>query len=390
MLAAGCPPQSRLRKWLLAGLLIVSVTIASAWLIVSIQPPQVVARVSLLNDIASGVGFSRADHVREFRFPEDHGPHPEFQTEWWYYTGNLETSNGRHFGFQLTFFRRAITSTLSPRLSNWATNQVYFAHFGLTDVQANSHNSTERFERGSIGLAGASGTPYRVWLDDWRADSLDGIGNRVRLYAKDSKSVIDLTLSADKPPVLHGENGYSIKSSGLGNASYYYSLSRLSTEGTMTVNGEIFRVTGLAWMDHEFSTTSLGENSVGWDWFSLQFTDKRELMYFQIRQRDSSIEPLSSGTLIEPDGTSKPIALNQIKLHALQTWKSGESGALYPSKWSLEIPSERLVLTVTPYIEDQEMRVSITYWEGAVHVEGMSNGVNISGKGYVEMTGYAK
>lgn len=379
-----------MRKPVIVASIIILTALVFLWVYQSFQPPHVTGQINLLGDVRTGEGFARADQVRSFDFPEDHGPHPEYQTEWWYYTGNLETSDGRHFGYQLTFFRRAITPTIEPRSSDWATNQIYFAHLALSDVQSNMHSFSERFERGAAGLAGANGHPYRVWLDDWHVESLDTEGGHVRLVARDSNYSLNLVLKSVKAPVLHGDNGLSQKSSGSGNASYYYSLTRLETHGTLGLDGEKLEVNGFSWMDHEFSTTSLGENAVGWDWFSIQLTDRREVMFFQIRQKDGSLEPLSGGTLIEPDGTWKRISLGQIQLRVLQTWRSNPSGAVYPSKWSMEIPAEKLNLDIEPFVADQEMRVSIVYWEGAVKIDGRSNNTNVVGSGYVEMTGYAK
>jgi predicted secreted hydrolase len=361
------------------------------------------ADVTALQNVDSSQGFAQVDHPRTFTFPQDHGPHPEYQTEWWYYTGNLDTTDGRHFGYQLTFFRRAVTPTALPRASDWATNQIYFAHLAITDVKANDHFATERFERGAAGLAGASGDPYHVWLDNWEVGAIRATeaspsgkspllspdGSRVRLHAEDGDHALDLTLASAKPPVLHGDQGLSQKSSVAGDASYYYSFTRLLTEGTISVNGQTFAVKGLSWMDHEFGTTELGPNAVGWDWFSIQLSDQREVMFFQIRQKDGSIEPLSGGTLVEPDGTSKHLTNDQVQLRVLSNWTSSKSGATYPARWSLTIPSANINLTLSPYVADQENRVSFTYWEGAVEIGGTSNGAPVQGSGYVEMTGYA-
>ncbi|MCL4395023.1 MAG: carotenoid 1,2-hydratase [Chloroflexi bacterium] len=358
-------------------------------LLQSAQPPAIGADVIGLKGTENSAGFARADHVRDWSFPLDHGPHPEFQTEWWYYTGNVETPNGRHFGYQLTFFRRALTPTAAPRQSDWGTNQVYFAHFAITDVADGSHWATERYSRGAAGLAGASGGPYHVWLENWEVTSLDAEGNQVQLRADDSGHAIALTLKADKPAVLNGDQGLSQKSSGQGNASYYYSFTRLATTGTITSGGESYAVSGLSWMDHEFSTTVLGPNAVGWDWFSIQLNDKREVMFFQIRDKDGSVEPLASGTLVEPDGSSRALTRDEVHIQVLDHWTSPESGGNYPARWSVSVPSANLQLTLRPYVADQEMHVSIVYWEGAVQVNGTSNGAPAAGSGYVEMTGYA-
>ncbi len=370
----------------------------------SAQSPPISAAIVGLRANDGTAGYARAERVRAFKFPDDHGLHPDFQTEWWYYTGNLDAADGRHFGYQLTFFRRAITPTAPTRASDWATNQIYFAHFALTDVKNNQHAASERFSRGAAGLAGASGNPFRVWVENWFVETAPSTAplsstplrsaqngsaqDAVQLHAEDTGRALDLTLTPLKPMVLHGDRGLSQKSADVGNASYYYSFTRLETRGTITVNGEQLLVNGNSWMDHEWSTAFLGPNAVGWDWFSIQLSDQRELMLFQIRQKDGSIEPLSSGTLVEPDGSTRHLTLEQFKIDALSTWQSNTSGATYPASWKIAIPSADMQLTLKPYVADQENRVSIVYWEGAVEINGESHGATVRGSGYVEMTGY--
>ncbi len=373
---------------ILITLAILAIAISVFGLARSAQPDAISAEIIDLQANESLEGYARADRVREFSFPQDHGPHPEFQTEWWYYTGNLQAADGRQLGYQLTFFRRAISPTPSVRASEWATNQVYFAHFAVTDIRANSHWGTERFSRGAAGLAGATGEPYRVWLENWEVTSLDAAGNEVQLRVRDSERALDLKLTAIKPPVLHGRNGLSQKTAEIGNASYYISFTRLATEGTVEIDGDKVSVSGLSWMDHEFSTTTLGANAVGWDWFSIQLDDQREVMLFQIRQADGSIEPMASGTLVEPDGSLRHLTRDQFNIQVLSRWASQRSGATYPSRWAVSIPSADVQLTIEPLTADQEMRVSLVYWEGAVKISGRSNGKPVGGKGFVEMTGY--
>ena len=358
-------------------------------LINSQQSPTVTASIVGLRASDSIAGFARATSVRAFQFPDDHGAHPEFQTEWWYYTGNLDAHDGRRFGYQLTFFRRALAPTASVRASDWATNQIYFAHFALTDVKNNAHTASERFSRGSAGLAGATGAPFRVWLEDWDATALDAVGNRVQLRARDEKRALDLSLTALKPIVLQGDRGLSQKSAEAGSASYYISFTRLETTGTITVNDEPFTVSGTSWMDHEWITAVLGENAIGWDWFSIQLSDQREVMLFQIRQKNGSIEPLSSGTIVEPDGNGRHLTRDQFDIKVLSTWMSNTTRATYPSRWTITIPDEDIRLDLQPLVADQEMDVSIKYWEGAVDISGRSRGASVSGRGFVEMTGYA-
>jgi len=353
------------------------------------QRAPVATEIVALQSAQGSEGFARVTEPRVMQFPQDHGPHLDYQTEWWYYTGNLMTADGRRLGYQLTFFRRGITpGVVNVRNSDWATNQIYFAHFAITDAKNDSHNATEIFERGAAGLAGASGAPFRVWIDNWAAEGVNRQASNVKLTADDGKMSLNLELDAAKPPVVHGENGVSQKTDAAGNASYYVSMTRMPTQGTVRVNGETLAVTGDSWFDHEWGTTSLGANAAGWDWFSIQLDDNREIMFFQIRNKDGSIEPFSSGTLVESDDSTKFLKRDDVKITPLEFWTNDFSQGKYPSKWRVEIPSANLDLTLTPLIADQEMRVSFTYWEGAVNVAGTSNGKNVRGQGYVEMTGY--
>jgi predicted secreted hydrolase len=278
---------------------------------------------------------------------------------------------------------------MPARASDLATNQIYFAHFAITDGPANTHTAAERFSRGAGGLAGASGQPYRVWLEDWRVDSLTADGSAVHLVARDGEQALDLSLRAVKPIVAHGDHGLSAKSEAPGNASYYLSFTRLATTGSLTrSNAEVVAVTGESWFDHEWSTSALGAGSVGWDWFSLQLSDGRELMFFQIRHDDGSLEPASGGTLVSPDGTTRRLALGDVQIDVQSTWRSPATGGVYPARWRLRVPSAQLDVELTPIVADQEMRVSFVYWEGAVQITGTSQAAPVTGAGYVEMTGY--
>lgn len=334
--------------------------------------------------------FARALAPRKFSFPRDHGPHPDYQTEWWYYTGNLETSEGALLGYQLTFFRRGLNPQAAARVPRLAANEVYFAHFAISDIAGGRHPFFERFSRSALGLAGASGDPFRVWLEDWEARSLDHAGGQLRLVAREGGWSLDLRLEALKPVVAHGLGGLSPKSEAPGNASYYLSRTRLRTVGEVTLDGEPLSVSGESWFDHEWSTSALGPQAVGWDWFSLQLADERDLMLFQIRNADGSLDPVSGGTLIEADGRARALRRDPIELKVETWWRSPSTGARYPARWRVAIPGELIQLTVEPLLADQEMRVSFPYWEGAVRVSGTSRGRPIQGQGYLEMTGYER
>jgi len=337
-------------------------------------------------------GFARATAPRPFALPVDHGPHFEYQTEWWYYTGNVVAADGRRFGFQLTFFRRGFSPGPPPGGPGLSANQVYFAHFAITEVAARRHVAAERFSRGAGRLAGATGEPFAVWLEDWRADSRNADGSAVRLTARDRASglSLDLELAAAKPLVAHGDRGLSPKSGEPGNASYYVGYTRMTARGRIGTGGVGAEVTGEAWFDHEWSTSALGPGAVGWDWFSLQLDDGRELMHFVIRRADGSIEPVSGGTLVERDGRTRRLLREDVSVDVLDHWTSPQSGGRYPSRWRLRIPSGELDLVVEPWLEAQEMRTSFVYWEGTVRVSGFAAGRPASGRGYVELTGYAR
>lgn len=334
-------------------------------------------------------GYQRAQPGVGLSFPVDFGPHPDYQIEWWYYTGNLETAEGRHFGYQLTFFRRAL---LPPdeqvqRSSDWSADQVYLAHFALSDVGGESFQSFERYARGAAGLAGASADPFHVWLYDW--EIIQAGPGAYRMYASQEDLTIQLELQDLKGIILHGDQGYSQKGPQVGNASYYFSQTRLDSSGEIRIGEQRFAVSGLSWMDHEFSTSALAQNQVGWDWFSLQLDDGSELMVFQIRRADGSVDPFSSGTLIDPDGGSQHLEQADFTIQPLGTWRSPHSGGLYPAAWALSVPKFDLNLSIEPYLADQELRLSFTYWEGAVQISGTHAGFNVGGDGYVELTGYA-
>lgn len=333
-------------------------------------------------------GFIRVDGTRTLNFPADFGPHPAYQTEWWYYTGNLDTAEGRHFGYELTFFRVAMLppDQTPARASDWATNQIYMAHFALTDVERSEFHAFQRLARGAAGLAGAEAQPYQVWLEDW---SVRQSGSDYFLLTASNEGLrVELQLTDEKGPVLQGDGGTSRKGEDPNNASYYYSQTRLITEGEIQIGNEIFQVNGLSWKDHEFSTNALESGQVGWDWFSIQLDDGYEIMLYQIRRDDGSIDPFSSGTLIDPDGNTQPLAREDFEIETRDTWRSPHSDAVYPMVWNIRIPSANLELELTPYLRDQELNLSTIYWEGAVRASGLHNDEVVTGVGYVEMTGY--
>ncbi|MEO7190136.1 MAG: lipocalin-like domain-containing protein [Vicinamibacterales bacterium] len=337
-------------------------------------------------------GWKAAVVGRTIKLPADHASHPEYKLEWWYYTGNVEAADAHRFGYQLTFFRVGLDPAPANR-SAWAVRDLFMTHVALTDVSGRRYHFTDRMNRAGPGWAGATVDRYRVWNDDWEA-TIDSQG-RHRLSASTAEFGIDLSLAEDRPVVLHGERGFSSKGSAAGNASLYYSLTRMPTRGAITIDGRKLAVTGLSWMDHEFGTSFLEAQQVGWDWFSIQLEDGRDLMLFQLRRTDGSIDPHSSGTLV--DAGSGLHTLNAGTFHlqprAGRTWRSPVSGARYPVSWQVSVPSAGLDLIVTAAVDDQELHTEgstgVTYWEGAIDVTGQSHSRPVQGRGYLEMTGYA-
>jgi len=347
-------------------------------------------RAHLVAQVEPVSGFTRAMGPQELVFPEDHGAHTDFQTEWWYYTGNLDTVDGRHFGYQFTIFRSALVppEDRQQRSSSWATDQVYMAHFALTDVDAGRFRYFDRFSRGAAGLAGVQASPYQVWLEDWSVEELEpGV---YHLRAAQDDVAIDLRLNDLKGPILQGDRGYSQKGPEPGNASYYYSLTRLESSGTVRVSETTYQVDGLSWMDHEFSTSALGSELVGWDWFSIQLDDGSELMVYQLRREDGTVDPFSGGTYVDAAGNTTRLGHHDFVVKVNDTWHSPHSGATYPAQWTITVPSKDLILEVTPYLADQELDASFIYWEGAVKIVGEHAANGVSGNGYVELTGYAQ
>lgn len=364
---------------------------AGAWRLTRPSPPSLPAlAVTTALGGGSSEGFARALAPRPFVFPEDHGPHPEFRTEWWYYTGNLLTAEGRHFGFQLTFFRIGLAPTMAPRASAWASREVYMAHFALTDTAGRRFRAASRLSRAALELAGARARPFRVSVEDWSAEGVNGDATRVRLRAAEGDAAIELTLESAKPVVLQGERGLDRKGPEPGNASYYYSLTRMPARGRVEVGGVPFEVSGLAWMDREWSTSSLGADLVGWDWFALQLDDGRELMLYRLRRADGRADRFSGGSLVAADGSSRPLGLDDAVIEALGSWTSPRDGTRYPARWRVSVPRERLTLEVTPRLAEQELALAVRYWEGAVRVEGRDGGRPLGGVGYVELVGYAR
>jgi predicted secreted hydrolase len=324
-----------------------------------------------------------------FAFPRDHASHPDFKIEWWYYTGNLDAPDGRRFGYQVTFFRVGVDAT-PTNPSKWAVRDLFVTHLAVSDVRGGRYLSDERLSRGGPGLAGAETDRYHVWNDDWTA-GLDATGRHV-IEARGARVGVSLTLEESKPPAVNGVAGISQKGAQAGNASHYYSLTRMATRGTLSIDGATVPVTGTSWMDHEFGTSFLEAGQQGWDWLSLQLDDGRELMLYQLRRADGSRDPHSSGTLVRRDGRTRHLSAGDFSLTPTGPTFKARSGATYPVAWRVAIPSEGVTLDVTTPLVDQELSTDkssgITYWEGLIDIVGSAKGAPVRGRGYLEMTGY--
>ena len=358
------------------------------WLTASSGASDLRTSVSVADAMAGDTtGYRRATEVRPFTFPADHGPHPGYKTEWWYVTGTLTGPDAQSYGYELTIFRLGLAppdAGSAPTASgDWRTNQLYMAHFAVTNGADETFHAFERFQRGGAGLAGARADPFRVWLDNWSMTGSEDSPFPMQLQAQEEGIGIDLTLRPAKPRVLQGDRGLSQKGPGSGNASYYYSYTRLDTDGTLALNGDTLSVTGASWMDREWSTSALGPDQEGWDWFSLQLDDGRDLMYYQLRRTDGSPSEFSEGVIVDPDGGTQRLDRSDVSIEVLDTWTSPDGAHTYPVEWRLRVPGEDIDLEITSLIPNQELDVSVRYWEGAVRIEGSA-----SGRGYVEMTGY--
>jgi predicted secreted hydrolase len=340
--------------------------------------------------------FRRAEGARDWAFPRDHGQHPAYRLEWWYYTGIVRTAEGRAFGFQVTFFRQGLSGADPARPSAWAVRSLYLAHAALSDLEPGRYLRASRVGRDSLGLSGAAADAHTVWLEGWRADALPGDPHGTRLTLAAPDFALALELRSARPPVLHGQGGLDRKGPRPGQASWYYSLPRLATSGTVRVGGTEYAVHGETWMDHEFGTSQLGAELAGWDWLALRLDDGSALMLYRLRRSDGTAGPDSSGTLVAPDGTPTPLRLEgpgAAQMEPGRTWRSPETGGVYPLEWQVRLPAQGLELRIAPALEAQEQTgtagTPFGYWEGVVRAEGTRAGRAIAGEGYLELTGYA-
>jgi len=357
--------------------------------------------------ILYAMDFKQAMNERTWSFPEDHGSHPGYRTEWWYFTGNLADEAGNKYGYQLTFFRQGIDNSEPANLrlqkdNSWSVRDVYLAHFALTDVKNNSFRYFDRTSRTGPGLAHADTRKMDVQVLNWSAkmktffaDAMPFQKEVINLNARHQNVEIRLELIPGRPAVLHGRKGLSRKGPKKGQSSYYYSFTELKTRGSIKTasNKDFIKVTGISWFDHEFGSNQLSPEQIGWDWFGIRLSDGKNLMLYLLRKKDGSIETTSSGTLIEKNGSSKHLLLSDIEIKVLEKWKSPKTGGIYPGKWRISIPSAQIDLTLSPQVTSQELiteaPAGVKYWEGSVEGKGTSEKKLITVEGYVELTGYS-
>ncbi len=332
-----------------------------------------------------------------YEFPRDHFSHPEYQTEWWYYTGNLRANDGHRFGFELTFFRQA---TATPKQAAedanniWSPDQIYLAHLALSDIDGKSFYHTERLNRAGPGLAGAAYTDHRYWNGNWQVRWLSTSSNEQELQAVCDRFTLRLQLNPSKPFVIQGKNGISQKGPEPGKASHYISFTRIAANGQLTYKDRQYSLSGLAWMDHEFFTEQLDPTQAGWDWFAIQLNNNEELMLYRLRKKSGQGDPYSSGTYIDARGNAHFLDSTQLSFSSDGKWTSPQSGTSYPMSWQIRIPILHLELSEQTALKDQELfsknSVTAGYWEGAVTYDGRIHSQPVTGVGYLEMTGYGQ
>jgi predicted secreted hydrolase len=350
------------------------------------------ALLTLLFIVPAVAQYQQALPGYKYEFPRDHFDHPDYKTEWWYYTGNLRAADGHRFGFELTFFRQAVDRKQAGAAGTWSVRDLYLAHLALSDVDGGRFYHSERLNRAGPGLAGASLQAQRVWNGNWQ---VQWGGDKQSLQAIANDFSLRLVMTSRKPPVIHGKNGTSQKGDGSGNASHYISFTRLLTTGTIDLAGKTYTVEGTSWMDHEFFSSGLDKDEVGWDWLSLQLADNAELMLYRLRHRDGSVDPYSSGSYVEANGKATYLGAGDFTMTpAGPTYSSPASKASYPIAWRVTIPSMAMDLEIKTPLASQELTsasgVGPSYWEGAIDITGTRNAAPIKGVGYLEMTGYGQ
>jgi predicted secreted hydrolase len=345
---------------------------------------------TVLGSLSLVGGWRIAEPGWDYQFPRDHHAHSEFKTEWWYFTGNLTTESGQRFGYELTFFRQGIRppAERTGTTSRLIVDDLKFAHFTITDAAAKRFLFYDKASRGSFGDAGFDADDRLAWIDRWSVKmKSDGSFD---LRADAAEGEIALHLVPTKRPVIHGVEGISRKATGSGHASHYYSITRLTTTGNVQVAGKRFGVGGESWFDHEWATNQLASNQAGWNWVSAQFDDGSELMLYGMRLTNGGIDPASSGTFVQADGSALPLTKADFEMIPDSFWHSNATKADYPVGWRIAVPKLQLSFQLQPVLANQELAFTpVTYWEGAFDLSGMRGQQKIRGRGYLELTGYA-
>jgi predicted secreted hydrolase len=355
---------------------------------------------------ATGQDYKIAQPGYTFAFPRDYFNHEDYQTEWWYYTGNVKSADDHRFGFELTFFRQGVSRAESS--DPWFVHDLWMAHMALSDITGQRFYSEERLNRAGPGVAGVDARTGLVWNGNWQTQIADrdeaapgsavqqnSPGN-VNLSGIADKFALALNLKPVKQPVIQGQNGVSQKAEGAGHASHYFSVTRLLTTGSIDLDGKTYQVEGTSWIDHEFFTGSMAANEAGWDWLSIQLQDGTELMLYRLRHKDGSIDPYSSGSYVDASGKSQFLSAADFAMtpaaDAADSWTSPATKATYPLRWHVAIPRLKLDLDVTTPLKSQELKgkFGTSYWEGAIDVAGSHDQSSLRGVGYLEMVGYAE
>ncbi len=347
-------------------------------------------KTALLFCLLAFAGWKIAEPGLRYEFPRDHHVHADFKTEWWYFTGNLTTASGGRYGYELTFFRQGIRppQERGATTSRFVVGDLKFAHFTVTDPAGRTFLFDQKTSRGSFGEAGFGAGERLAWIDGWELQMQpDGAFD---LTAQMTGAKLELHLVPRKAPVIHGANGISEKAAGEGHASYYYSITRLTTTGELQLGHERLTTMGESWFDHEWATNQLAPGQAGWNWLSAQCDDGSELMLYQMRLTNDAIDPISSGTFIRADGRSVSLTNADFQMTPTAFWKSPTTAANYPISWKVTVPREQLAFTIAPVLLNQELVLApIVYWEGAFDLEGAHEGHEVGGHGYLELTGYA-
>ena len=330
--------------------------------------------LNVLYESPNSQAFQKATEAIKLEFPRDHGEHLAFQTEWWYFVGILRDEAERSFGFQFTMFRQGLAPEYEAE-NSWRTGQIYMAHMAISDIQLEKHTAFERFSRGHPELATVKATPFTLQIEDWRLQSIGEDFSPMVLQAESGKFQLALELTLTKPPFPHGDRGLSWKSPT--NASYYYSIPRIVTTGTIGTPEGLFKVSGSAWMDHEWSSGVLNENYRGWNWLTLHLDQNQDLVLFNLIPKSDQTPIMPVGVAVDAVGNPQPLQPDRWQLNPIRFWKD------WPVEWELIVDDRNM--TVEAAYDDQLMTTTIRYWEGAVFVTDEGERV---GEGYLELTGY--